>query len=206
MDEGLAEELQTTMDKRHKRPSPARASAAVRPQSFDDLIRQVRERRAAACGSSPPAAWLATPRESENAMRVLLVLESRILADREARTTFSELAALFGQTPKAYGRHLGQVASRIDAACVAAGLPLLGAFRIRLSDGKPNLRALVAPDWAAHRQQLAAGEARHHWSADDFKRVRQALAGLPPKGASLIWQDIVQRQGAEALRRALAER
>jgi hypothetical protein len=173
------------------------------PTSFDDLIAQIRARRKAARAPVAAAAWVAVPRESENAARVLEFLERRMKIDREARTTFSELAAEFGQTPKSYGRHLGQVASRIDAACWSAGLPLLGAFRIRLSDGSLNAKALAEPNWAIRRQALAQREAMHDWNADDFRRLRQGLEQLPPKGASLIWHDILERLGEEALRRAL---
>jgi hypothetical protein len=173
------------------------------PKSFDDLIEEVRARRKAARAPVPSAAWVAVPRESENAARVLEILERRMQVDRGARTTFSELAAEFGQTPKAYGRHLGQVASRIDAACWSAGLPLLGAFRIRLSDGSLNTKALAEPNWMIQRHALAQREASHDWNTDDFRRLRQALDQLPPKGASLIWHDILERLGEEALRRAL---
>jgi hypothetical protein len=191
------------MDRQGKDMVVAGADKDPSPTSFDDLIAQVRARRRAARAPVSPAAWVAVPRESENAARVLEILERRMQVDRNARTTFSELAAEFGQTPKSYGRHLGQVASRIDAACWSAGLPLLGAFRIRLSDGSLNAKALAEPNWALRRQALAQREAMHDWNADDFRCVRQALNQLPPKGASLIWHDILERLGEEALRRAL---
>jgi hypothetical protein len=191
------------MDRQGKEMVVAGADKDPSPTSFDDLIAQVRARRRAARAPVATAAWVAVPRESENAVRVLEILERRMQIDRDARTTFSELAAEFGQTPKSYGRHLGQVASRIDAACWSAGLPLLGAFRIRLSDGSLNAKALAEPNWALRRQALAQREAMHDWNADDFRCVRQALDQLPPKGASLIWHDILERLGEEALRRAL---
>jgi hypothetical protein len=191
------------MDRQGKDMVVAGADKDPSTTSFDELIAQVRARRRAARAPVSPAAWVAVPRESENAARVLEILERRMEIDGNARTTFSELAAEFGQTPKSYGRHLGQVASRIDAACWTAGLPLLGAFRIRLSDGSLNTKALAEPNWALRRQALAQREAMHDWNADDFRRVRQALNQLPPKGASLIWHDILERLGEEALRRAL---
>jgi hypothetical protein len=80
---------------------------------------------------------------------------------------------------------------------------LLGAFRIRLSDGSLNTKALAEPNWMIQRHALAQREASHDWNTDDFRRLRQALDQLPPKGASLIWHDILERLGEEALRRAL---
>lgn len=191
------------MDRQGKGRVVAGSDKDSSPTSFDELIAQVRARRKAARAPGPSAAWVAVPRERENAARVLEILERQMQVDRNARTSFSELAAEFGQTPKAYGRHLGQVASRIDAACWSAGLPLLGAFRIRLSDGSLNAKALADPNWAVQRHVLAQREAAHEWNADDFRRLRQALDQLPPKGASLIWHDILERLGQEALRRAL---
>ena len=70
-----------------------------------------------------------------DALRLVQHLEERILADQRYLMTYSDAAGVLNRSPTSDGRHVGQVTSKIDAACFYARAPFLAMHRVRESYG-----------------------------------------------------------------------
>ena len=129
-----------------------------------------------------------------------------MLADPNYLMTYSDAAAVLNRHPATDGRHIGQVTSRIDAACFYAETPFLAMHRVRETEGgKINPRSFQGDFWRPYIPEFIARAERHVWSADDFKKIKRSLHSLGDDAAMLQWQKI-ERHGERAIQRALGRR
>lgn len=130
-------------------------------------------------------------------------LEQHILQDPGYHMTYSDAAAVLGRNAASDGRHIGQVTSRIDAACFYAKTPFLAMHRVRETyGGKINPRSFGGDLWRPHTAALLARAEAHVWTIEDFRSIRIALHGLVDEAATLLWKRIDQF-GEKGVQRAL---
>ncbi|GAB3767375.1 hypothetical protein GCM10028796_28900 [Ramlibacter monticola] len=128
-----------------------------------------------------------------DAVALLAHLEAKILADPAFHMTYSDAAVAVGREPTSAGRHIGQVTSRIDAACFYAKTPFLAMHRVRETyGGGINPRSFQTQLWQAHTAGLVVRAETHVWSAEDFKNIRRHLLSLGDDSAALQWKRIEQ--------------
>ena len=128
-----------------------------------------------------------------DAIALLAHLETQILAEPEFHMTYSDAAVAVGRAPTNAGRHIGQVTSRIDAACFYAKTPFLAMHRVRETYGEGiNPRSFQTQLWQAHTTGLVARAEVHPWTVDDFKSIRRHLQVLGDDSAALQWKRIEQ--------------
>lgn len=138
-----------------------------------------------------------------DAIALLSYIETKIAADPAFCMTYSDAATVVGREPTKSGRHIGQVTSRIDAACFYAKTPFLAMHRVRQTyGGEINPRSFQTPLWQAHTSGLVARAEAHVWSAEDFKKIRRRLQDLGDDSAALQWKRI-ELFGQEGVNRAL---
>lgn len=130
-------------------------------------------------------------------------LEKRILEDASYYMTYSDAATALGRNAAQDGRHIGQVTSRIDAACFYARIPFLAMHRVRETHGGHiNPRSFGGDLWHPHIPTLVASAEAHSWCVDDFRRVKQQLQSLGDDAATLQWKRI-ERFGEKGVQKAL---
>jgi hypothetical protein len=128
-----------------------------------------------------------------DAVALLAHLEFKILLDPSFHMTYSDAAVAVGRDPTNAGRHIGQVTSRIDAACFYAKTPFLAMHRVRETYGQGiNPRSFQTDLWQAHTAGLIARAEEHVWTAKDFNTIKSRLLGLGDDSASLQWKRIEQ--------------
>jgi hypothetical protein len=128
-----------------------------------------------------------------DAIALLAHLEAKILADSLFHMTYSDAAVAVGREPTTAGRHIGQVNSRIDAACFYAKTPFLAMHRVRETYGQGiNPRSFQSELWQAHTADLVVRAETHIWSAEDFRNIRRHLLSLGDDSAVLQWKRIEQ--------------
>lgn len=128
-----------------------------------------------------------------DALALVEHLEAKILQDASFHMTYSVAAAVLGRNPATDGRHIGQVTSRIDAACFYANRPFLAMHRVRETHGaRINPRSFQSPLWIDHGPDLVARAEAHIWSDEDFKQIKKHLHGLGDDAATLQWRRIEQ--------------
>lgn len=130
-------------------------------------------------------------------------LEKHILEDSDFLMTYSDAAAALGRNPTSDGRHIGQVTSRIDAACFYAKTPFLAMHRVRETYGEQiNPRSFGGDLWRPHISALIVRAEAHTWTAADFKKIKGALHSLGDDAASLQWKRI-ETFGEKGVEKAL---
>jgi hypothetical protein len=128
-----------------------------------------------------------------DALKLVGHLETMILGDPACHMSYSDAAAVLGRSPAKDGRHIGQVTSRIDAACFYAKTPFLAMHRVRETHGGTiNPRSFQDDLWRSHTSGLVARAESHAWSAEDFKNIKRALHSLGDDAATLQWKRIEQ--------------
>jgi hypothetical protein len=138
-----------------------------------------------------------------DAIKLVQNLEEQILKDPDYHMTYSDAAAVLGRNAASHGRHIGQVTSRIDAACFYAKTPFLAMHRVRETHGgKINPASFTGDLWRPHTSALIARAEAHVWSAEDFKKIKIALQSLGDDAATLQWQKI-ERFGEKGVQKAL---
>ena len=138
-----------------------------------------------------------------DALKLVQHLEGRILADQGYLMTYSDAAEVLNRNAMSDGRHVGQVTSRIDAACFYARTPFLAMHRVRESyGGKINPRSFQDDLWRPHIPELIARAEGHLWTAEDFIKVKRALHSLGDDSAMLQWQRI-DKFGEKGVAKAL---
>ena len=126
-----------------------------------------------------------------DALSLIAHLEKQILADQTFHMTYSDAAVVLKRDPATDSRHVGQVTSRIDAACFYAKLPFLAMHRVRQTYGDTiNPRSFQGDLWRPHISQLIARAEAHVWGPEDFGRIRRSLNGLVDEAAKLLWKRI----------------
>jgi hypothetical protein len=141
----------------------------------------------------------------QHADAVVLVehLEKQILQEPSFQMTYSDAAAVLGRDAARDGRHIGQVTSRIDAACFYSRLPFLAMHRVRETHGGHiNPRSFGGELWRPHIPALVARAAAHPWSLDDFHSVKRQLHSLGDDAATLQWKRI-EGFGEKGVQKAL---
>jgi hypothetical protein len=132
-------------------------------------------------------------------------LAKRILQDPTYHMTYSDAAAVLRRNAASDGRHIGQVTSRIDAACFYAKTPFLAMHRVRETyGGNINPRSFSDELWHRHIPALIARAEAHVWSDMDFKSIKRALLSLGDDAATLQWERIEQF-GEKGVQKALGQ-
>ena len=120
-------------------------------------------------------------------------LELKVLTDPAFHMTYSEAAVAVGRVATNAGRHIGQVTSRIDAACFYAKTPFIAMHRVRETYGEGiNPRSFQTELWRAHTAGLVARAEAHTWTAEDFKNITRYILNLGDDSAALQWKRIEQ--------------
>lgn len=141
--------------------------------------------------------------QHSDALTLVLYLEPQLLKDSKFSMTFSDASDVLGRNPATHSRHIGQVVSRVDAACFYAKAPFLGLHCFRHTDsGLINPESFKDELWGPHRPALIARAERHNWTIDDFKRIKSALHSMGLDSAILLWERIDQF-GERGVRQAL---
>ncbi len=126
-----------------------------------------------------------------DATKLVEHLEKQILAAPAYHMTYSDAAEVLGRKAENDARHVGQVTSRIDAACFYARTPFLAMHRVRETHtGAINQRSFQSDLWRPHIPALIARAEGHIWSAEDFQRIKRNLQNLPDEAAKLLWSKI----------------
>ena len=127
-----------------------------------------------------------------DAVKLIEHLENRIIAEPGYRMSYSEAAEVLGRRAASDARHVGQVTSRIDAACFYAKTPFLAMHRVREThSGTINQRSFGGDLWRPHITALVARAEAHAWSVADFQSVKRNLQSLGDEAATLLWKRIV---------------
>jgi hypothetical protein len=138
-----------------------------------------------------------------DAISLIAHLEQQILADRRFYMTYSDAAVVLNRDPAKDSRHVGQVTSRIDAACFYAKLPFIAMQRVRQTYGETiNPRSFQGDLWRPHLPQLIARAEAHVWAPEDFGKIRRSLNGLVDEAAKLLWTHI-DEFGEKGVQKAL---
>ena len=96
-----------------------------------------------------------------DALKLVMHMERRILEEPGYLMTYSDAAGVLERNPTNDGRHIGQVTSRIDAACFYARTPFLAMHRVRETYGTTiNPRSFQDDLWRPHVPALIR-ERRH---------------------------------------------
>lgn len=110
---------------------------------------------------------------------------------------YGTLAELCGrQAGSTDARFFGQVASRIDAACFYAGLPMLCVHWVRNSGGDINPYSFNQ-EFAPFKDEILKASEEYEWTTHDFHRVQAQLNALPDESATSIWANVVAREFAK---------
>jgi hypothetical protein len=138
-----------------------------------------------------------------DALRLVQHLEKKILDRANYLMTYSDAAEVLGRNPATHSRHVGQVTSRVDAACFYAKTPFLAMHRVRETEsGNINQHIFEDDLWGPHIPSLIARAEQHMWTSDDFRRIKSALHSLGGDSALLQWERI-QQHGQKAVQKAL---
>ncbi len=138
-----------------------------------------------------------------DALTLIQHLERELLAKPEFMMTYSDAAHVLSRDPATHSRHVGQVMSRVDAACFYAKTPFLAMHRVRETEsGEINSNIFKDEVWGPHLPALIARAEAHNWTAEDFTRIKRALNSLGDDSAALQWQRI-EKHGQKAVEKAL---
>lgn len=136
-----------------------------------------------------------------DAIKLAQVLFDRVLIGEPPVRGYDTAGILIGRDGKGDGRHMGQVTSRIDAACFEARLPMLATHMVRRHDGSFN-PDMFKGEWEEFRDEVQRVAESHVWTVAERERVMQALISLPENSSRLIWNDYANR-GREFIRHNL---
>jgi len=129
------------------------------------------------------------PIDSINLARHLF---DRVLAGEPPLRGYDVAGALIGRNAKTSSRHMGQVTSRIDAACFEARLPMLATHRVRKPDGSFN-PDMFQDEWAEFRDEMQSVTKNHKWTEEERNSVMKALASLPDNSSKIVWANYAER-------------
>jgi hypothetical protein len=136
------------------------------------------------------------------ALKALDFIEKAVVREKRY-TTYNEISKELGLGSN-YARPIGQVISRIDAACFYANLPYLASAKVRNEGGEINKDSFSAPPWNQYRSQLIDAANNRAWSTEDFTKIKRILStSLPEDAATLLWEKI-DSFGEKAIEKSLA--
>ncbi len=139
-----------------------------------------------------------------DAVKLVEHLEKMLLEDPAFHMTYSDAAAVLGRSAASDGRHIGQVTSRIDAACFYAKKPFIAMHRVRETYGATiNPRSFGGDLWRSHIPALIAQAETYVWTEEDFNNLKRALHSLGDDAATLQWKRIEQF-GEKGIQKALS--
>lgn len=128
-----------------------------------------------------------------HAKELLVVLHDRIAKGHPHIRGYADAATMIGQDGANYGRAMGQVCSRIDAASFEAGLPMLALGMVRMPDGSINPESFTG-FWQPWSQEIKSLASSHQWTMAQVDRVIEALDSLPTDGATALWLNYTRRE------------
>ena len=138
-----------------------------------------------------------------DAVKLVEHLEKHIIAEPGYHMTYSDAAEVLGRKAASDARHVGQVTSRVDAACFYAKTPFLAMHRVRNTHtGSINQRAFGDDLWRPYIPALVARAEAHSWNAADFQDIKRKLQSLGDDAATLLWKRI-ETFGEKGVQKAL---
>lgn len=139
-----------------------------------------------------------------DAVKLVEHLEKRILAEPGYYMTYSDAAEVLGRKAARDARHVGQVTSRVDAACFYARTPFLAMHRVRETHhtDRINQRSFGGDLWRPHIPELVARAEAHTWTVADFQNIKKNLQSLGDEAAKLLWERI-ETFGEKGVQKAL---
>ncbi len=114
------------------------------------------------------------------------------------KITSVDLLTALSYKPRDYAKVYGQVASLMDATCVAQELPLFGKL-IKFERTDDEIGAAWS-NWRPHMDEIEAAVLARRWSDEDIQRI---LNNLPEISAKRWWRQNENRS-AELLQSALS--
>ena len=151
---------------------------------------------------APAVKKMAPPgsRVAPEPMRTHVVAEqalAMLIEDYEAGlppTTYGELSLRCGFEGQHNARWFGQVTDLIDAACALAGLPSFALVRVREASGEVN-HAAWRKENSHLRDRIIARAMAGRWTAEDFTKIRDALAAFTARalGNKKAWDYVSQQ-------------
>ncbi len=96
--------------------------------------------------------------------------------------------ALIGAS-KHHTRHMGQVVSKIDYACLVAGLPMFCANKVREQDGSVKKELREDKAWHQFNDEIIMVAKTHEWTAEELELVGKTLQELPETCAKSLWNE-----------------
>ncbi len=127
-----------------------------------------------------------------DSIKLARLLFERVVAGEPPLRGYDVAGALIGRNPKTSSRHMGQVTSRIDAACFEARLPMLATHMVRKPDGSFN-PDMFQDEWAEFRDEIQSVAENHKWTEEERNSVMKALAALPDNSSKIIWAHYAER-------------
>ena len=153
--------------------------------------------------------------ESDRATKLLTALRQHILNGGGLINGYAAAARMIDLNGADYGRHLGQVVSRIDLASFNAGLPFLTLHWIREPNGEINSAAFhdsvggAINPWLPFEVEMLSEAASHQWTPEDFERLQGSLDKLSNEGARALWAQVerqIMKKGPSFIRHNLHRR
>jgi hypothetical protein len=104
---------------------------------------------------------------------------------------YAALAQAMGYKPRA-GRMIGAVCDLLDAAAALAGVPLIGLWRVTMTNGGHNPRAFA--DRPALREWIFTKARWHSFTNADRDAIAEALDTLVGKSNRVAWRYVEQQR------------
>jgi hypothetical protein len=119
-------------------------------------------------------------------------------------TTYGDLSLRCGFEGQHNARWFGQVTDLIDAACALAGVPSFALVRVREASGEVN-HAAWRKENSHLRDRIISTAMAGVWTAEDFTKIRDALAALSARalGNKKAWNYVSQQVNLEGWAGAL---
>ena len=128
------------------------------------------------------------------ARELLKVIRDRIEHAEPPILGYAAAATMIGKNGADYGRAMGQVCSRIDAASFVAGWPMLALGMVRTPDGAINPESFTDEEWGQWNHESKSVAESHQWTVQQVDSVIAALDGLPSDGAAALWHGYIKKE------------
>jgi hypothetical protein len=135
--------------------------------------------------------------EHIHARQLLKVIRDRIKAGEAPILGYSTAAELIGLDGDTHARHMGQVTSRIDAASLMSGWPMLALHMVRKPNGEINPASFIHDDWQSWNEEIKRVAVGHSWTIAEVDEVIGALDALADAAAVNIWVNYIRREGRQ---------
>lgn len=135
--------------------------------------------------------------EHIHARQLLKVIRDRVEVGQPPILGYSTAAELIGLDGDTHARHMGQVTSRIDAASLISGWPMLALHMVRKPNGEINPASFIHDEWQSWNDEIKQVAVTHPWTVAQVDEVIGVLDGLADAAAKNIWTSYIRREGRQ---------